>query len=132
MWRGGAWPGGACEAGGAWQGGMHGAGVCGGGGAYMAGRGHAWQGGHAWWWCVHGGGMRGRGQILRLRHTVNERTVRILLECILVYITFVLLQCVYFVNSGSEANDLALFLARLYTGAFDILSFRYDRKNVLN
>ena len=48
------------------------------------------------------------------------------------YNNFVLLQCVYFVNSGSEANDMALFLARLYTGAFDILSFRYDRKIPLN
>ena len=47
-------------------------------------------GGHAWWWgCVvagghawlHGGGVRGCG--IR-RDTVNERAVRILLECILV------------------------------------------------
>lgn len=33
-------------------------------------------------------------------------------------------QVVYFVNSGSEANDLALFLARLYTRNFEIISFR--------
>ena len=61
------------------------------------GRGHAWQGGM----CgggVHGGGMHARGvcmageacmvggppQALRLRYAVNERAVRILLECILV------------------------------------------------
>jgi alanine-glyoxylate transaminase/(R)-3-amino-2-methylpropionate-pyruvate transaminase len=31
---------------------------------------------------------------------------------------------VYFVNSGSEANDFAIFLARLHTGNFDIISFR--------
>ncbi len=34
------------------------------------------------------------------------------------------LKCVYFVNSGSEANDLAMYMARLYTGNFDIISFR--------
>ena len=45
--------------------------------------------------CLAGGGMCGRGhachshppwQILRPWHTVNERVVRILLECILVLI----------------------------------------------
>lgn len=30
----------------------------------------------------------------------------------------------YLVNSGSEANDLAVFLARLYTKNFEIISFR--------
>lgn len=34
------------------------------------------------------------------------------------------LNTVYFVNSGSEANDLALLMARLHTGSFDILSLR--------
>ena len=34
------------------------------------------------------------------------------------------LKCVYFVNSGSEANDMAMMMAREYTGNFDILSFR--------
>lgn len=34
------------------------------------------------------------------------------------------LNCVYFVNSGSEANDMAMYIARLYTGNFDIMSFR--------
>ena len=34
------------------------------------------------------------------------------------------LNCVYFVNSGSEANDMAMMMARLYTGNFDIISFR--------
>jgi len=34
------------------------------------------------------------------------------------------LKCVYFVNSGSEANDMAMMIARVYTGNFDILSFR--------
>ncbi|XP_018563537.1 alanine--glyoxylate aminotransferase 2, mitochondrial [Anoplophora glabripennis] len=32
------------------------------------------------------------------------------------------LKCVYFVNSGSEANDLALLMARAYTGKFDVFS----------
>ncbi|XP_058056683.1 alanine--glyoxylate aminotransferase 2, mitochondrial isoform X2 [Anopheles bellator] len=34
------------------------------------------------------------------------------------------LKNVYFVNSGSEANDLAMMIARLYTGNTDIISFR--------
>ncbi len=34
------------------------------------------------------------------------------------------LKCVYFVNSGSEANDLALLMARAYTGNFDIVALR--------
>ena len=83
---------GACVA----KGGMHGEGGC------------VWQGEHAWQGVCMAGGMCGRGhawwgacmacmghachaclhtyppQILWLRHTVNERAVRILLECILV------------------------------------------------
>jgi 4-aminobutyrate aminotransferase-like enzyme len=31
------------------------------------------------------------------------------------------LKVCYFVNSGSEANDLALLMARLYTGSYDVL-----------
>lgn len=34
------------------------------------------------------------------------------------------LKVVYFVNSGSEANDMAMMLARGYTGNFDILCLR--------
>lgn len=34
------------------------------------------------------------------------------------------LKVCYFVNSGSEANDLALLMARLYTGNFDIIALR--------
>jgi len=34
------------------------------------------------------------------------------------------LKCVYFVNSGSEANDLALTMARLYTGNYDVIGLR--------
>jgi len=34
------------------------------------------------------------------------------------------LNVVYFVNSGSEANDLAMLMARLYTGNYDILALR--------
>ena len=34
------------------------------------------------------------------------------------------LDVVYFVNSGSEANDLALTMARLFTGNYDMLALR--------
>eukprot|EP00128_Syssomonas_multiformis_P014060 Colp12_sorted_trinity150504_noHs@31228 len=34
------------------------------------------------------------------------------------------LKVVYFVNSGSEANDLAMMMARLYTKNFDIIALR--------
>ncbi|XP_074808557.1 alanine--glyoxylate aminotransferase 2, mitochondrial isoform X3 [Natator depressus] len=34
------------------------------------------------------------------------------------------LKVVYLTNSGSEANDLAMFLARLYTRNFDLICFR--------
>lgn len=34
------------------------------------------------------------------------------------------LKVCYFVNSGSEANDLALLMARLYTGNYDMISLR--------
>jgi len=34
------------------------------------------------------------------------------------------LSCVYLVNSGSEANDLAVQMARLYTGNYDVVSLR--------
>jgi alanine-glyoxylate transaminase/(R)-3-amino-2-methylpropionate-pyruvate transaminase len=34
------------------------------------------------------------------------------------------LKVVYFVNSGSEANDLALMMARLYTGNYDMIALR--------
>ena len=34
------------------------------------------------------------------------------------------LKVCYFTNSGSEANDLALLIARAYTGNYDIISFR--------
>ncbi|XP_055855482.1 alanine--glyoxylate aminotransferase 2, mitochondrial isoform X1 [Episyrphus balteatus] len=34
------------------------------------------------------------------------------------------LKQVYFVNSGSEANDLAMLMARLHTGNYEILTFK--------
>jgi len=34
------------------------------------------------------------------------------------------LKVCYFVNSGSEANDLALTMARLYTGSYDVICLR--------
>ena len=66
--------GGVCVA----EGDMHGIGVCMARG--MHGKGGVHGRGHVWW-----GGMHGRGHALQiLRDTVNERAVRILLECILV------------------------------------------------
>jgi len=34
------------------------------------------------------------------------------------------LKVCYFCNSGSEANDLAVMMARLYTGNFDMIALR--------
>ena len=70
------WLGGACVAGG-WcvAGGVHGWGAC------VAG-GHAWLGACMGMACV--ACTPSPRQILLLRHTVNHRAVRILLECILV------------------------------------------------
>src|ERR1043165_10257347 len=34
------------------------------------------------------------------------------------------LKVVYFVNSGSEANDLALLMARAHTGSYDLIALR--------
>ena len=34
------------------------------------------------------------------------------------------LKCVYFTNSGSEANDLAILMARLSTGNYDVVALR--------
>ena len=34
------------------------------------------------------------------------------------------LKVCYFVNSGSEANDLAMLMARAYTGNYDIIALR--------
>jgi alanine-glyoxylate transaminase/(R)-3-amino-2-methylpropionate-pyruvate transaminase len=34
------------------------------------------------------------------------------------------LKVCYFVNSGSEANDLALLMARVYTGNYDVIALR--------
>ena len=37
------------------------------------------------------------------------------------------LKVCYFVNSGSEANDLALLMARLYTGNYDMIALRNSK-----
>ena len=37
---------------------------------------------------------------------------------------FLFRQVCYFVNSGSEANDMAIMMARAHTGNFDFLSLR--------
>ena len=87
----------------AWQGGMHGkghawqGGMCVAGGHVwqedMYGRGCAWQGAHVCLGDAWHGGMHGRGHAWHapppnqiLRDAVNERAVRILLECILVFL----------------------------------------------
>lgn len=35
-----------------------------------------------------------------------------------------LIQVIYLTNSGSEANELAMLMARLHIGNFDIITFR--------
>ena len=44
------------------------------------------------------------------------------------------MQVAFFVNSGSEANDLAMKMARLYSGNYDFLALRngYHGKRGLN
>ena len=37
---------------------------------------------------------------------------------------YIVVQVVYFTNSGGEANELAMMMARLHTGAFDIVTMR--------
>ena len=71
----------------------------------VRGRGHAWWGEHAWQGTCVVGGMCGRGHAWQvgmhgthapqeiLRDTVNERAVRILLECILVVQLFRCSRC---------------------------------------
>lgn len=41
------------------------------------------------------------------------------------------LTSLYFVNSGSEANDLALLMARLHTGNYDVLALRNSYHGVI-
>ena len=38
----------------------------------------------------------------------------------------VCVQVVYFTNSGGEANELAIMMSRLHTGAFDIVTLRWS------
>jgi 4-aminobutyrate aminotransferase-like enzyme len=38
--------------------------------------------------------------------------------------SLVVLQVVYFVNSGTEANELAMLMARLYSGNLGMISLR--------
>ena len=76
----------------AWQGAC----MVGAGGLLCVAEGHAWQGG------VHGRGRTWQGGVCVMadtRDTVNERAVRILLECILFFRDFSLLS----VNSKSSA-----------------------------
>lgn len=43
---------------------------------------------------------------------------------------YLCVKVVYLTNSGSEANDLAMLMARLHTGNFDIITFRYCQANI--
>ena len=98
-----------------WQGGMYGGGVHGRGGCAwqrggMAGGVHG-RGGHAWQRgaCMAEGGMHGRGvhhmpppHHKTLRDTVNDRAIRILLECILVLYSLVCKfshRCIVYITS---------------------------------
>lgn len=65
-------------------------------------------------------------QLKRLWHTSNVYlypTVHEFAEKLTAKLPGDLKVC-YFTNSGSEANDLAMMMARLYTGAFDIVALR--------
>lgn len=44
--------------------------------------------------------------------------------CAVLIRTRMCFQVVFFTNSGTEANELALMMARLYTGCHDIISLR--------
>lgn len=40
------------------------------------------------------------------------------------HVSFVFLQVIFLMNSGSEANDLAMLMARAHSNNTDIISFR--------
>ena len=84
VWWGHVWQGAYMVGGHVWPGACMVGGVCG-RGACVAG-GHAWPGGQgdAWRGVCMTHMPPAPGQTLRLRHTVNERALRIILECILV------------------------------------------------
>lgn len=46
------------------------------------------------------------------------------LDCVECKLNILKMQVVYFVNSGSEANELAMMMARLYTGNLGMISLR--------
>lgn len=46
------------------------------------------------------------------------------LDCVEYKLNILKMQVVYFVNSGSEANELAMMMARLYTGNLGMISLR--------
>ena len=86
------WLGGGCVTGG----------VCMAEGACMAGGGHVWLGGVC--------GMHAPQQILWLRYTVNERAVRILLECILVFKIILKYLRICCINSVCAFVEIACLL----------------------
>ncbi|XP_063066708.1 alanine--glyoxylate aminotransferase 2, mitochondrial [Engraulis encrasicolus] len=65
-------------------------------------------------------------QLRQLWHTTNIYVYPTIHEYVekLVALLPEPLKVVYITNSGSEANDLAMLMARLHTGNFDILTFR--------
>ncbi|CAG0901012.1 unnamed protein product [Darwinula stevensoni] len=67
-----------------------------------------------------------KDQLDRLWHTTHiyiQPTLKEYTEKLLAKMPGDLKVC-FLVNSGSEANDLAMFMSRVHTGAFDIVGFR--------
>jgi alanine-glyoxylate transaminase / (R)-3-amino-2-methylpropionate-pyruvate transaminase len=73
---------------------------------------------------------RGRGRANRQNETLQHSTTIYLHPNVAEYAEKLAakmpgdLKVCYFVNSGSEANDLALLMARAYTGNYDVIALR--------
>lgn len=67
-----------------------------------------------------------RKDIVTKGHFAPRRLFLLLLMYvpILLFKTVIIFQVVYLVNSGTEANDLAVLLAKLYTGNHNIISLQ--------
>jgi len=69
---------------------------------------------------------RAREQLERLQHTTTiylHPTIAEYAQALTAKLPDDLSVC-YFVNSGSEANDLAILMARLHTGNYDLIALR--------
>ncbi|VDM53825.1 unnamed protein product [Angiostrongylus costaricensis] len=73
-----------------------------------------------------------KAQLDKLWHTTSiyytepvlEYAEKLTANCTSLIVSLDLIKVCFFVNSGSEANDLAFALARVHTGRFDVLSLR--------